>query len=195
MRRSAVQGLSVLLLLACVGCSPGDSAADTGSGASPTAAAGASTAPSAAATAPAASAAPAGEAGQELPEVGDVVTGDPRLEVAELPDGLRALQEAVGAGDLDGFTGLFTADAVVRDGSRQFDGREAIGSWAQSEVLGDGAHYDVFEVERVEPSTLRWTGAFQRSASAVADEPRGCFLTRFDDAGLIAEWLIGGCEL
>lgn len=56
-----------------------------------------------------------------------------------LPAPVRAVVEAINAGDTDAFLACFVLDGVVDDHGRRFIGRDAIRSWSDGEAIGANA--------------------------------------------------------
>jgi hypothetical protein len=65
----------------------------------------------------------------------------------------QAYVDAVGRQDLDGLVSAFAADGVVVDVSRRIEGRDAIRTWADREVIGGSLRVD--GVTEVEPGVQR----------------------------------------
>lgn len=58
------------------------------------------------------------------------------MDEPNLPSPVRAMVEAINAGDTDRFLGLFTEDGVVEDWGKVYAGRAAIKSWSERELIG-----------------------------------------------------------
>jgi ketosteroid isomerase-like protein len=80
------------------------------------------------------------------------------MTIPNLPPPVSAYVSATNRSDIEALMATFADDALVNDHRSEFDGRDAVRSWAQREIVGD----------RV---TMRVTGATCRgnSVAVVAD--------------------------
>lgn len=67
--------------------------------------------------------------------------------MSETPAAIQRMIDATNAADHDAFVAAFTADAVLVDWGKVFDGREGIAGWDESDNIGRNAHFEVAGVE------------------------------------------------
>jgi hypothetical protein len=70
------------------------------------------------------------------------------------PEPVARLLQAANANDTEAFLAGFTADGVVDDWGREFEGADAIRSWSDSEFIGKRVSLDVREVEQGGATTV-----------------------------------------
>jgi hypothetical protein len=100
----------------------------------------------------------AGEQSAAGPATGPVAAptmGAPTVgaQGAAVAPAARAYVDAVGRQDLDGLVAAFAEDGVVVDVSRRIEGRDAIRTWADREVIGGSLRVD--GVTELEPGVQR----------------------------------------
>jgi hypothetical protein len=66
--------------------------------------------------------------------------------MAQIPQPVQDLIDAMNRYDLDGFVKPFADDALVNDRHRQFWGKDAIRKWAELEITGDHVTMDPYHV-------------------------------------------------
>lgn len=93
---------------------------------------------------------------------------------------------AIDAADLDGLMSQIAPDALVADGSRVFEGTEAIRTWADRETIRPGRHYEIYSYTE-DGDTITWEGAFFTSPTAFFGP---CTIRTRWTGPLISEWRI-----
>ena len=63
------------------------------------------------------------------------------------PAPIGAMIDATNAADTAAFLAAFADDAYVRDGSREFTGRDKVRDWNRTDNIGVGMHFDLVSVE------------------------------------------------
>jgi hypothetical protein len=66
----------------------------------------------------------------------------------DLDPAVQAMLDAANAGDLTAFLAGFTADGVVDDWGREFQGAERITAWSDAEFIGKQVSLAVEQIER-----------------------------------------------
>jgi hypothetical protein len=65
-----------------------------------------------------------------------------------LPAPIQSFIDATNAGDSDAFVAAFAPDGVLIDWGKQFDGRDGVAAWNESDNIGRAAHFRVVGAER-----------------------------------------------
>jgi ketosteroid isomerase-like protein len=65
--------------------------------------------------------------------------------MSEVPSAVQRMIDATNAGDSEAFVAAFTPDAVLVDWGKEFEGREGIASWNESDNIGRSAHFEIVE--------------------------------------------------
>jgi hypothetical protein len=73
---------------------------------------------------------------------------------AQLPQPVATLLDAANANDLGAFLASFTADGVVDDWGREFQGADAIRGWSDGEFIGVAVSLAVTDVEQQGEETV-----------------------------------------
>jgi hypothetical protein len=67
--------------------------------------------------------------------------------MVELPEPVKRLIDAANNGDRSGFLASFSADGVVDDWGREFQGAGPIGEWSDAEFIGRQVSLDLQAIE------------------------------------------------
>ena len=84
----------------------------------------------------------------------------------QLPAPVEHYIDAVNSADPEELSASFAADARVKDVQREIRGLEAIKSWAQHDIFGVQAHFDITKVaerDGLTVVTVKIDGTFDRS--------------------------------
>jgi len=74
--------------------------------------------------------------------------GDEPMTPKDLPASVAAYIAATNAFDIDALMATFSENALVNDHRNEFDGRDAIRSWAQREIIDDRVTMHVTNARR-----------------------------------------------
>ena len=83
-----------------------------------------------------------------------------------LPRPIQHYLQAVNNGDFKAFPATFADDAVVKDLEREIRGVDAIKEWAQHDIFGVRAHFDLVKVDESRGRTVvvvKIDGTFDRT--------------------------------
>jgi len=66
--------------------------------------------------------------------------------MSEVPSAVQRMIDATNAGDHDAFVAAFAPDAVLVDWGKEFEGRDGIAGWDESDNIGRQAHFEIADV-------------------------------------------------
>ena len=66
---------------------------------------------------------------------------------SDAPTAIRAFVDTTNAGDSEAFVAVFTEDAFLSDWGKEFEGREGVAAWNESDNIGRKSHFDLLGVK------------------------------------------------
>lgn len=67
--------------------------------------------------------------------------------MSDVPPAVQRVIDATNASDHDAFVAAFSPDAVLVDWGKEFDGREGVAAWDESDNIGRGSHFELSAIE------------------------------------------------